>query len=159
VPHFHLGEDNRIINLSSWFYIFGKFSIEKINKYHYVKAYAVSKYAQLLVALELADELKEKGITINAVDPGTVRTGIMVTNTRWRDFIINILLAPVYIEPNEGAKTCIFLATSNEVKNKTGQFYCKCKPVAIPKRFNNKTMRTRLIQYYETIYKGLVTST
>jgi NAD(P)-dependent dehydrogenase (short-subunit alcohol dehydrogenase family) len=152
LPHFPAGEDNRIINLSSWFYKYGKFSIEKINKYRYVKAYAVSKYAQLLIALELAGSLKEKGITINAVDPGTVRTGIMRTNIWWRDFIINILLAPVYRSPKEGAKTCIYLAASEEVKNETGNFYSKCKPVVIPKKHNNKAIRTELLQYYETIF-------
>jgi NAD(P)-dependent dehydrogenase (short-subunit alcohol dehydrogenase family) len=57
----------------------------------YVKAYAVSKYAQLLISLGLADELKEKGITINAVNPGTVRTTIMITNIWFYDFIINNL--------------------------------------------------------------------
>ncbi|GHV64078.1 oxidoreductase [Spirochaetia bacterium] len=151
IPHFPPGEDNRIINLSSWFYKYGRFSIDKINKYHYVKAYAVSKYAQLLVALELADELKEKGITINAVDPGTVRTGIMVTNIWWRDFIINILLAPVYIDPKEGAATCIYLATSDEVKNETGNFYRKSGPIVLSGKYNNKAARTELLQYYEKI--------
>jgi NAD(P)-dependent dehydrogenase (short-subunit alcohol dehydrogenase family) len=127
-----------------------------MNTYHYVKAYSVSKYAQLLISLELAGELKEKGITINAVNPGTVRTKIMITNIWWYDFFINILMAPLYIEPAEGAKTCIYLATSDEVKNETGKFYRKCKPVVIPKRYNNKAARTALLHYYETIFKGAV---
>ncbi|MDR0877004.1 MAG: SDR family oxidoreductase [Treponema sp.] len=153
VPYFPLGEDNRIINVSSWIYKFGKFSIEKMNKYHYVKAYSVSKYSQLLMSLELADGLKERGITVNAVNPGTVRTKIMITNIWFYDFLINILMAPLYIEPKDGAKTCIYLATSDEVKNETGNFYRKCKPVVIPKKFNNKTIRTGLLRYYETIFK------
>ncbi|GHU18878.1 oxidoreductase [Spirochaetia bacterium] len=155
IPHFPLGEDNRIINLSSWIYRFGKFSIDKLHNYRYVKAYSVSKYAQLLLTLELADELKKKGITINAVNPGTVRTTIMITHIWWYDFIINILMAPLYVDPPEGAKTCIYLAVSDEVKNETGKFYSKCKPLSIPKRFNNKTMRTKLLQYYETIFEKI----
>jgi NAD(P)-dependent dehydrogenase (short-subunit alcohol dehydrogenase family) len=153
-PHFPPGADNRIINLSSWIYRFGKFSIHKMHKYHYVKAYAVSKYAQLLISLEMAGELREKGITINAVNPGTVRTTIMITNIRWYDFLINILMALLYIEPKDGAKTCIYLATSGEGKNETGNFYRKCKPVAIPKRYNNKARRTELLHYYETIFNS-----
>jgi NAD(P)-dependent dehydrogenase (short-subunit alcohol dehydrogenase family) len=152
IPHFPLGEDNRIINLSSWLYKAGRFSINKMDKYRYVKAYAVSKYAQLLITLELAGELKEKGITINAVNPGTVRTTIMITHKWLYDLIINILMAPLYISPKDGAKTCIYLATSDEVKNETGNFYSKCKPVRVPKSFNNKATRTKLLQYYETIF-------
>jgi NAD(P)-dependent dehydrogenase (short-subunit alcohol dehydrogenase family) len=151
-PHFPSGEDNRIINLSSWIYRFGKFSIDKMNTYRYVKAYAVSKYAQLLISLELADGLKEKGITVNAVNPGTVRTKIMITHIWWYDFLINILMAPLYIEPADGAKTCIYLATSDAVKNETGKFYRKSTPVSIPNGYNNKTTRTKLLQYYETIF-------
>ncbi|GHV50820.1 oxidoreductase [Spirochaetia bacterium] len=152
-PHFPAGEDNRIINMSSWIYKFGKFSIDKMNRYHYVKAYAVSKYAQLLITLELADELKKKGITINAANPGTVRTTIMYTNIKFYDFIIDMLMAPLYISIEEGAKTGIYLATSDEVKNKTGNLYRKCKPIAVSKKFNNKTIRTKLLQYYETIFE------
>jgi NAD(P)-dependent dehydrogenase (short-subunit alcohol dehydrogenase family) len=152
LPYFPPGEDNRIINVSSWFYKYGRFSIEKINKYRYVKAYAVSKYAQLLISLELAGSLKERGITINAVDPGTVRTGIMRTNIWWCDFLINILLAPVYISPQEGAKTCIYAASSEELKNETGNFYSKSKRVTIPEKYDNQAMRTELLQYYETVF-------
>jgi NAD(P)-dependent dehydrogenase (short-subunit alcohol dehydrogenase family) len=72
--------------------------------------------------------LKEKGITINAVNPGTVRTTIMLTNIKF---------------------------TSDEVKNVTGNFYSKCKPVVVPKRFNNKDVRTKLLQYYETIFEKI----
>jgi NAD(P)-dependent dehydrogenase (short-subunit alcohol dehydrogenase family) len=123
-----------------------------MNNYHYVKAYSVSKYSQLLISLELADGLKERGITVNAVNPGTVRTKIMITNIWFYDFLINILMAPLYIEPRDGAKTCIYLATSDEVKNKTGHLYRKCKPVAISKNYNNKTARIKLLRYYETIF-------
>ncbi|GHV89254.1 oxidoreductase [Spirochaetia bacterium] len=151
-PHFPPGEDNRIINMSSWIYRFGRFSIDKMDKYHYVKAYSVSKYAQLLISLELADVLKEKGITVNAVNPGTVRTTIMRTNKRLYDLIINILMAPWYVDAKEGAKTCIYLATSGDVKNETGKFYRNSKPAAIPKWYNSRAMRKKLLRYYETLF-------
>jgi NAD(P)-dependent dehydrogenase (short-subunit alcohol dehydrogenase family) len=122
-----------------------------MNKYHYVKAYSVSKYAQLLITLELAGELKKKGITINAVNPGTVRTKLMITNIRPYDFFINMLMAPLYIDPKAGAKTCIYLALSDEVKNETGKFYYKCKPLAVPKCYDNKEIRAKLMAYYDTI--------
>jgi NAD(P)-dependent dehydrogenase (short-subunit alcohol dehydrogenase family) len=151
-PYFPAGEDNRIVNVSSWFYTYGKFSIAKIHSYWYVKAYAVSKYAQLLIALELSDSLKEKGITINAANPGTVRTGIIITNIKWWDFLLNVFLTRIYITPKEGAKTCIYLASSDEVKNATGKYYSMCKPLSVSKKYNNRETRTNLIRYYESIF-------
>jgi NAD(P)-dependent dehydrogenase (short-subunit alcohol dehydrogenase family) len=152
IPHFPPGHDNRIINLSSWIYRFGKFSIGKLHNYRYVKAYSVSKYAQLLITLELAGALKEKGITVNAVNPGTVRTTIMITNKWLFDLIINILMAPLYVDVKEGAKTCIYLAASGDVKHETGKFYRKCRPVRIPKWYRSTQDRAKLLQYYETIF-------
>jgi NAD(P)-dependent dehydrogenase (short-subunit alcohol dehydrogenase family) len=150
-PYFPAEEDNRIINISSWMYKFGRFRVEKLNKYHYVQAYGVSKYAQLLISLELAEVLQKRGITVNIVNPGTVRTTIMLTNKWFYDLIINILMAPLYIDVKEGAKTCIYLATSDEVRNKTGNLYRKSIPVNISKRYNNKETRKKLLHYLEKV--------
>lgn len=59
LPYFKSDGDNRIIIASSYFYGVGKFTIKKINDYCWIKAYTVSKYALLLMTLELSDKLKD----------------------------------------------------------------------------------------------------
>jgi len=151
LPHFREGGDSRIINMSSDFYKFGRFSLGRLDSYSWVKAYAVSKYALLLLTLELAERLKARGITVNAAHPGVVRTHIMLTD-RWYDCIINAILAPLYIEEAEGAKTGIHLALSEDMRGRTGGYYVKCRERAIPERYNDRDLRGRLAEYCERIF-------
>ena len=155
LPLFEPGKDNRIINMSSDFYKFGRFKINKLNDYHWVKAYAVSKYLILLFTLELAEKLKVDGITVNAVHPGVVKTKIMMTNS-WYDIIINLILFPMYINEKEGASTSIYLAQSDELKGITGKYFTKCKPLAIPKKFNDIELRKELWNASESIFQKAV---
>ncbi len=154
IPYFEQGKDNRVVNLCSDIYKFGKFSIEKLNDYHWVKAYAVSKYLILLFTLELAERLKGSGITVNAVHPGVVRTTIMMTN-RWYDSIIHLILLPLYINEVEGAQTSIYVASSDEVQGETGKYYIKCEPREIAKRYTNKELRKRVWEESEKMFKSI----
>ncbi len=157
LPLFPAGEDNRIINLSSDIYKMGNFQIAKLNNYHWVKAYAVSKYAQLLISFKLAGLLKEKGISVNAVHPGVVRTGIMLFN-KWYDSIINLILASQYIDEKEGAEPSIFLATSEEMKRVTGKYFKRFTDTKVKPNFRNETLMNKLYDYYELIYSKSVSA-
>lgn len=146
LPYFEKGADNRIVNLTSNIYVNGLFDISKINTYHWVKAYAVSKYMILLFTLKLADYLKDSTIKVNAVHPGVVRTSIMY-NKRWYDLIIKLILQPFFIDVEEGAKTSIYLATSDEVNISSGGYYIKCKKKQIPKKYINVNKMNELWEY------------
>ncbi|MDD5185323.1 MAG: SDR family NAD(P)-dependent oxidoreductase [Paludibacter sp.] len=151
LPLFPAGEDNRIINLSSDIYKMGNFSVEKLNNYHWVKAYAVSKYAQLLISFKLAGLLEEKGITVNAVHPGVVRTGIMLFN-KWYDVFINLMLVTVYIDEKSGAEPSIYLATSEEMNGVTGKYFKRFANTKVKTNYLNEILMDKLYDYYETIY-------
>ncbi len=150
---FPAGEDNRIINLSSMIYKFGSFKIGKLNEYRWVKAYAVSKYLVLLFTMELAERLKERGISVNAVHPGIVSTTIMMTN-RWYDVIINLMLMPFYINEETGAKTSIYLAVAGEVKGISGAYFSKGKQKRIPKMYQNTALQQELWEETEKILEN-----
>jgi len=151
LPYFDKENDARIVNVCSDFYKFGRFKINSINDYHWIKAYAASKYAVLLMTLELANKYLEKGITVNAVHPGVVRTKIMLTK-KWYDVIINFILSGMYIDEVEGAKTSIYVATASELKDKTGGYYIKNKNVEIPRKYNDFELRKELFEYCDTVY-------
>lgn len=146
LPYFEKNADDRIVNLTSNIYKSGLFKIKNINRYHWVKAYAVSKYMILLFTLELAEYTKETTIKVNAVHPGIVRTRIMY-NRKWYDFIIKLLLLPFFVEPEEGAETSIYLATSDEVQNISGKYFVKCREHKIPEKYNDVSMRKELWSY------------
>lgn len=146
LPYFEKDADNRIINLTSNIYTNGLFELSKINTYYWVKAYAVSKYMILLFTLKLANDLKNTTIKVNAVHPGVVRTNIMY-NKKWYDIIIKVILQPFFIDVQAGAKTSVYLATSEEIRDSSGGYYAKCKKQKIPKKYIDILMQNELWEY------------
>lgn len=143
LPMFEEGADDRIINVVSNIYRIGWFNPGKINNYRWFRAYAVSKNMVLLFTLELADRLRDSGITVNAVHPGIVRTSIMYTG-RWFDFLIKAILSPFFIDIAQGAETSIYAATSGEAENLTGRYFAHTKAQHIPTVYDN-AMKRRIV--------------
>lgn len=55
----------------------------------------------MLFTIELSERLREKGITVNAADPGIVSTDI-ITMHQWFDPLTEIFFQPLY--PHAGTK-------------------------------------------------------
>jgi len=121
----------RIINLSSAMHRrggkpdFNDFQSEK--NYNPARAYGLSKLYLIWITRHMAKELKEKGIktiTVNATHPGAVATNFGQDSDK--GFINNLIFKaalPFMDKPSKGAKTSIYLATSPEVENITGEFF------------------------------------
>ena len=76
-------------------------------------AYGQSKLALVMMTLDLAEELKEDGITVNAVHPGNLLNTKMVREAfghGWGD-------------PQEGADAVINIVTSYALEGVTGRFF------------------------------------
>ncbi len=74
-------------------------------------AYSQSKLANLLYAFELAGRLEGSGVTVNGLHPGVIDTKLLHVNFSGG--------APV----SSGAKTSVYLATSPEVSDTTGEYF------------------------------------
>jgi NAD(P)-dependent dehydrogenase (short-subunit alcohol dehydrogenase family) len=92
-----------------------------------IRAYSCSKLCNILFTRELARRLHGTGVTANCLHPGFVATrfadesGGLISHLAW--------LAKFFaISPTEGAQTIIYLASSPEVANVTGQYFYKCRP-------------------------------
>ncbi len=127
----------RIINVASEMHQRTGFDFENLQgekSYHPRRIYAQTKLANVLFTKELARRSEGTGVTANALHPGTVATGLFgrfLGLPRWLGF-----LSDWYgISPEAGAETSIYLATSPEVANATGEYFKNrrrypCNPIA-----------------------------
>ena len=91
-----------------------------------LRAYARSKLANILFARELARRLDGTGVTVNALHPGTVRTGWGADGDAGRLLTVGLTLARWwFLSPEQGADTAVYLAASPEVEGSTGGYYVK----------------------------------
>jgi NAD(P)-dependent dehydrogenase (short-subunit alcohol dehydrogenase family) len=87
------------------------------------QAYAQSKQAERMLSWALARRLVARGVSVNAMHPGFVATGIF----RKGGGLLG-LLASLYAKlrartPDEGADTVVYLAASPEVEGRSGLFW------------------------------------
>jgi hypothetical protein len=68
-------------------------------------------------------------------------------NKKWYDSIIKLMLQPFFIGPREGARTSIYLATSEDVRDSSGGYYVKCRKKQIPKRYIDEAKQNELWDY------------
>lgn len=118
---------SRIINVSSEMHKRGSFDINDLQwskGYTWSKSYCSSKLYNVLFTMELSKRLQGTGVTANALHPGLVKTSIGA-GQGFMSFMKRVvdLFA---ITPFEGAKTGIYLATSDEIAQKSGKYFVKC---------------------------------
>lgn len=105
---------SRIVNVSSvgqHKLNFDDIMMEK--DFNSARAYSQSKLALIMYTFELAERIKEKNITVNALHPGTLLDTNMVRNagiTPWG-------------EPETGAGAEVYLAVSDELDGVTGKYF------------------------------------
>lgn len=107
------GPKARIINTGSLSYRIGHieddfFSLSSAD-FHPIRRYSDTKLALILFSLELARRLEGRGISVHAIDPGIVNTG-MITMHRWFDPLTDIFFRPLISTEEEGAVSAIALA-------------------------------------------------
>lgn len=124
-------DNPRIINVSSAGYSSGKFDPENFQsekKFGAFSTYCNTKLLNILFSFELAERLKETGITVNALHPGVVNSNF-AHEFKGIFNIMNKMFKPFLLSPAKGAATSVYLASSDEVKNITGKYFVKSKPV------------------------------
>ncbi len=117
----------RIVNVASFAHNAGKLDFENLQgekSYSAFGNYGLSKLANILFTRELARRLEGTQVTVNALHPGTVKTG-WTDNTQSIFFkLYKTFLEPIIaISPEKGAQTSIYLAASPEVADITGGYF------------------------------------
>jgi NAD(P)-dependent dehydrogenase (short-subunit alcohol dehydrogenase family) len=101
--------------------------LQSAKSFRGMRAYGRSKLCNILFTRQLARSLQGARATANCLHPGFVATrfadesgGLISRFARLAKFFA--------ISPAEGAQTIIYLASSPEVANVTGQYFYKCRP-------------------------------
>jgi NAD(P)-dependent dehydrogenase (short-subunit alcohol dehydrogenase family) len=91
-----------------------------------VAEYGVSKLANVLFSAELARRLRGSGVTTYSLHPGVVASEI------WRGvpWPIGPLIKLFMLSNEQGARTTLHCATSEEAGRESGIYYDKCRPLA-----------------------------
>ncbi|MCR5278315.1 MAG: SDR family oxidoreductase [Lachnospiraceae bacterium] len=149
-----MGEGSRIVNVASGAHKTGKIHFDDINLtkgFNVIKAYSQSKLANVLFTRELARRVKERGITVNCCHPGAVATNMGVDRETGFGKTITGILRPFFLTPAEGARTAIYLATHESVKDISGKYFYKCRIAKSSKRSKDPELAKRLYELSEQL--------
>ncbi len=121
----------RIVLVNAGLYVRGSVDLKRTpwgDDFHRMKTYMNTKLCGILFMRKLAPMLEGTGVTINAVHPGVIRTGL-------GDFggVIGVILRGFKLfmgSPKKGAKGPIHLALSSSVRS-NGGYYDKIKEKAL----------------------------
>lgn len=119
---------------------------ESPGRYRRFGAYAQSKLANLLFAYELARRLDGRQVTVNAVHPGTSRTGLFPPRN-----VVERIVMPVLdrraASPDEGADTIVWLASSPELDGSSGGYYVGRRPLVSSSESHDAALAQRLWEW------------
>jgi NAD(P)-dependent dehydrogenase (short-subunit alcohol dehydrogenase family) len=138
----------RIVNVASRAHTGATLDFEDLlskKRYRGWQAYARSKLANLLFTYELARRIAGTGVTANALHPGFVATGFGA-GTGWRGLLLRLGARLYAINPEQGAHTVVYLATSAEVAGVNGKYFFKQKAVPSSPASSDKAAAKRLWQ-------------
>ncbi|MFI5296690.1 MAG: SDR family oxidoreductase [Polyangiales bacterium] len=128
LPVLERSAPSRIVILSSALHYRGKMAWDDLqferDSFSGTTAYNQSKLANVLFTKALARRLEGKGVTVNAVHPGVVKTEL------GRDMpkILMAIGGLFMLTPAGGAKTSLYVATSPECASVTGAYFEKSRP-------------------------------
>src|SRR6202171_3054608 len=109
----------RVVTVSSGAQAMGKLDfddLQSVRSYGEIRAYNASKLANILFTYELARRIKGTGVTVNAVEPGFVKTNLKVPFP----FSIFSFMRGKAVD---GAKPTVYLASSPELEGTSGAFF------------------------------------
>ena len=120
----------RVVTVSSGAQSMGAIAFDDLQGergYSGQRAYNQSKLANVMFTYELARRLDGSGVTANALHPGVVRTDFgREDSTGWMRMMLPVI-RPFLKSPRKGAATSVYLASSPDVENVTGQYFVNRK--------------------------------
>ena len=92
-------------------------------RYRGLAGYGASKIAQLMTMWELNDLLKDKGVTINAMHPGAVKSNIGHNNGILYNWYSRYVVQPMLKDAKISGEAIYYLASSPNMEGVSGNFF------------------------------------
>ena len=138
---------SRVINVSSGAHAFVKgFDFDDVQareNYKPFQVYGNSKLANILFTKKLSSILEQENITVNCLHPGVVGTSFGQNNGKFQKLLFYIA-KPFMRTSEKGAETSIYLCSSPDVSNITGQYFYNCSIAKTTKWAQSKEDADRL---------------
>ena len=97
-------------------------------KFNTFAAYGQSKLLMNAFTFELARRLEGTGVTATCLHPGVVATNIWGADPPFIFKMIIAVVKPFMLSSKQGAEASLYLATSPDVAQTSGQYFVKSKP-------------------------------
>jgi retinol dehydrogenase-12 len=150
----------RVINVSSDAHSGSTIEFDDLNAergYSGMRAYGQSKLANILFTRELARRLEGTGVTANSVHPGVVRTGFGRNSGGFTGAlfaVFHVVGRPFTLDASQGAETQIYLASSPEVEDISGEYFVKRQVTQSSAQARDDDLARRLWDVSEELVKA-----
>ena len=141
LPSLKAAPSPRIVNVSSDAHRAGRMvwdNLELERGYRGLRAYSNTKLAQVLFTGELAR--RERGVTVNALHPGAIATGIWRAAPAFARWVIGLVLPP----PEKGARPIVRVASDPALEGVSGRYFNKMEEAAPSPAASNDADAVRL---------------
>jgi len=143
----------RVVNVASTAQSSGVIDFDDLQmkrQYRGWQAYANTKLMNVLFTYELSRRLDGTGVTANCLHPGVIRTKLL------RNFSSALQLAwdvtgKFFKQPEDGAETPVYLASSPEVAGVTGQYFRYCRTMGTCEASYDRETQRRLWEESERL--------
>ena len=144
----------RIVNVASHAHRFAPLDLDDLQherEYAVMRVYGRSKLANLYFTFELARRLEGSGVTVNAVHPGAVATGLGMQNDGLLVRVARVVTRLFFRAPEDGAATSIWAATAPELADRTGLYFANSAPCEPHARARDRAIALRLWEVSERL--------
>lgn len=146
---------SRIVNVSSFGHNFGRIYFDDLQLergYNDLRAYNQSKLANIMFTYELARRLEGTGVSANCLHPGGVATNFgRESSLLMKSFMLLGRLTFTLISSEKGAETSVYLASSDDVQDVSGQYFVKKRAVRSSGRSYDVSAQKRLWKISEEL--------
>ncbi|CAN5788400.1 SDR family oxidoreductase [soil metagenome] len=140
LPVMSAAGSGRVINVSSGGMYSARIKPAKLqadpDAYSGSGAYAQAKRAQVILTEMWAEQVADKGVTVNSMHPGWVATSGVAYSLP----TFNKVMKPLLRDAAQGADTIVWLAASRDVQGATGQFWFD--RASVPTHLSDSTQET-----------------